>query len=338
MKSRKKLVLAGCAVTLTLTAVVVISTNKKESTSILTDSSTVSGESKSSSKKKFTREEVKTVYQAIKENKIAPFIAYVKEGGDLSAVVTVEGKEITLAQAIVKHERLEFVHQVATHTSNTLKTPEYNHESADIKDTEKKSQLSAVATGALSASANQLVPVIAAISKMGKPAFKKELLGLTKSNPDVLSAAEVAASEVLPQAVETCDQDQIRFLGDLGADPMAKNNKGANGLDAAGKTKCFKAISYWKKEQNLDFLKKNDEGVSGFDVLAKFKDPELQSFTDNLQEEGVREIASLKPKVKRVSFYKKRVTSGIIDPEALVEPELRPDEATETAEFSEFSD
>src|SRR5690606_27735831 len=185
---------------------------------------------------------------------------------------------------------------------------------------------------------NQLVPLIGAISKSSKPHLKSEMLNLSKDNPEVLSAIETAASEVLPEAVETCDQDQIRFLGDLGANPMDKNQKGSNALGAAGKTKCFNAISYWKKEQKIDFDEKNEEGISGFDVLSKFKDPELQSFTDTLQEEGVREIASLKPKVKRVSFYRKRVPSAIVDPEALVEPELRPDEATETAEFSEFSD
>lgn len=334
MKSRKKLALTGCALVLTLSAVIVISTNKNESTSKLTDATKKASKLKMG-KKAFTTAEVRLVYEAIKENKIAPFIAYLEEGGDLATTVRVDGKEITLADAVVKHERLEFIHQAATVVP---RTHQYHHDSKDIAINGKTAKLTEVAASVIAQSTNPLVPIIASVSKMAKPSFKKDVINLSKGSPQILSAAEIAATEILPQAVETCDQDQIRFLGDLGANPMVINTDGKNALGAAGKTKCFKALSYWKKEQNIDFDKKNEEGISGFDVLSKFKDPELQSFTDQLQDQEVREIASLKPKAPRVSFYKKRVTSGIIDPEALVEPELRPDEATETAEFSEFSD
>ncbi|MFA5583341.1 MAG: hypothetical protein WDA09_03925 [Bacteriovoracaceae bacterium] len=333
MKSRNKLILGGCAVLLTFSTAVLISTNQKK-------------ENKQASATTHNKSpEIKipasVVYEAIKENKLEPFEAYIKQGGSLTAEVDIEGKKVTLAQAIVEHERLEFIQKAVT-LAPEVKSHVYTHDSKEIKNANGAlSQLSEVGggIGTLSAAAaNQLVPLIGAIAKSSKPNLKSEMLNLSKDNPEVLSGIETAASEVLPQAVETCDQDQIRFLGDLGANPMAKNQKGGNALGAAGKTKCFNAISYWKKEQNIDFDEKNEEGISGFDVLSRFKDPELQSFTDTLQEEGVREIASLKPKVKRVSFYRKRVPSAIIDPEALVEPELRPDEATETAEFSEFSD
>lgn len=341
MKSRKKLVIAGCAVAFTLSSVVIISTRNNDSSGKLVK--TEKNQTSSSknikgvkSKPTVSAEQVKLVYEAIKNNQIEVFEKYLKAGGTLTETVQVDNKEMTLAEVIVKHERLEFIHKAAT----TIPDHTYEHEVADIReDTQAKSHLSTeLAAVALQASASNLAPIINAVAKMGNPKFKKDVLSLSKNNPEVLETAEVAASEILPEIVSTCDQDQIRFLGDLGANPMAKNDGGENALDSAGKSKCLKAITYWKKEQHVDFDKPNEDGVSGFDVLSKFKDPELQSFTDNLQDEAVREVASLKTKSNRVSFYKKRSAPSIIDPEALVEPELRPDEATETAEFSEFSD
>lgn len=304
MKPNKKLIAAGCTMAITLCALVVVSTkNGKKDDVLVKNEKTI--------KKTFSSKDIKVVYDAIKANDLVPFEEYINEGGSLNEIVEDNNEKITLAQAIVKHERVNFVHKVA-----------------EIQLKDQKSQLANVSVS----EAQVLVPLVKAIVTSARPGFKKEVLNLSKKDPEVVKAVQGAATSILPTAVETCDQDQIRFLGDLGADP-------SKSIGAAGKTKCFKAISYWKKEQKFDFDKKNDDGVSGFDVLSKFKDPELQSFTDSLQKDDeVREIASLKPKEKRVSFYKKRVTSAIIDPEALVEPELRPDEATETAEFSEFSD
>lgn len=346
MKSKKKLILIGCTAVVSLSTVVVVSfknnTPNEEAASLLSQSPSVLEKSKSGKKvKTFTSQDIKIVYEAIKENKIAPFEEYIKEGGSLNEVIH-EGKtKITLAQAIVKHERLDFIKKAAEVAVNQtqLQVSEYQYEAREVKAGNAVPVLADVATQLLkSSTSTSLAPVIQAIASSPNAKFKKDVLGLSKSSPEMVKAVEAAATTVLPEVVSTCDQDQISYLGDLGADPMASNNDGKNALSTAGKSKCFKAISYWKKEQNFDFDKKDENGVSGFDVLAKFKDPELQSFTDKLQDETVREISSLKPKEKRVSFYKKRVPSAIIDPEALVEPELRPDAATETAEFSEFSD
>lgn len=330
MKSKKKVVIAGCAVALTLSTAIVITFTAKEKEDKVAEISKEKSSKSKSGKKKTTAsaQEIRTVYEAIKDNNIAPFVSYLEEGGSLNEVVEVDGKSMTLAQVVVHHERLEFVQKAASITFD--QTPNHNHEISQ----NPKSFLSENKNG----SSSPLVPLLQVTAQFAKPGFKAKVLGLSKNDPDVMKTMKGAASEVLPEVVETCDQEQISFLGDLGANPMAKNNAGKNALNSAGKSKCLKAISYWKKDQKIDFDQKNGEGISGFDVLAKFKDPELQSFTDKLQNETVREISSLKSKVKRVSFYKKRIPSAIIDPEALVEPELRPDEATETAEFSEFSD
>lgn len=339
MKSKTKLAIAGCAALLTLSSVIILSNQDKKTQGKLTDSFNevnLKNAKQGRSKIPSSAQEIKTVYEAIKNNQIEVFEKYLKAGGVLSEVVMVENKEMSLAEVIVKHERLEFIRRAAVIVPDQLEP----FEVADIReDTDAKSYLaSSLPSVALQASANNLAPIIGAALKMGNKNFNKEILKLSKNDPQVLESAELAASEILPEIVQTCDQDQIRFLGDLGANPLTNNGEGKNGLASAGKSKCLKAISYWKKEQNVDFDKPNEEGISGFDVLSKFKDPELQSFTDNLQDEVVREVASLKAKTNRVSFYKKRSTPSIIDPEALVEPELRPDEATETAEFSEFSD
>src|SRR5690554_306987 len=330
MKSKKKVAIAGCAVALTLSTAIVITFSGKETEDKVAEVHKDNSSKSKTGKKKATAssQEIRTVYEAIKENKIAPYIYYHEEGGSLNEVVEVDGRPMTLAEAVVHHERLEFIHKAASLTLD--QASHHNHE----KSQDPKSLLSENKND----SPSPLVPLLQVMAQTAKPEFKAKVLGLSKNNPEVMETMKGAASEILPEIVETCDQDQISFLGDLGANPMAKNNTGKNALNAAGQSKCLKAISYWKKDQKIDFDKKNEEGISGFDVLAKFKDPELQSFTDKLQNDTVREISSLKPKAKRVSFYKKRVPSAIIDPEALVEPELRPDEATETAEFSEFSD
>lgn len=343
MKSKKKVAMAGCALAVTLsTTVIVMMSGKKVSDKVGTNYEafqTMSGKKKSTVS---SPQQIKVVYEAIKENNIEIFESYLEEGGSLNEVIEVNGSQMTLAEAIVHHERLEFIQKAAS--INVAQASHTNHEfhqtPKNLSGDGHKDHLSESESASLSPgdSYSLLVPLLQVVARSAKPEFKKAVLGLLKTNPELVRPLKGAASEVLPEVVATCDQEQISFLGDLGADPLVKNNEGRNGIDAAGKTKCFKAISYWKKDQKIDFDKKNEEGISGFDVLAKFKDPELQSFTDKLQGETIREISSLKPKVKRVSFYKKRVPSAIIDPEALVEPELRPDEATETAEFSEFSD
>lgn len=320
MKASKKIqIISGCVVALSIPAIILLNQGTSEKTSGI--AKTEKGK-KPLATEGTTSPKVKVVFEAIKNNKVEVFEEYLSNGGKLDEVVYLENnQQVTVAEAIVQYERTDFIQKVVAHNKKVTK--------AEWQATVKEGNISQTSLGLL----------VGAVAKMGQPQVKKEFLDLVKEDAQVLAATKSVASEVLPEVVQTCDENEISFLGDLGADPLQKNTDGSSALVKASESKCFKAISYWKKDQNVDFDKKNEEGVTAFDVLAKFKDPELQSFTDTLQEDGVREIASLKAKPSnRVSFYKKRSAPSIIDPEALVEPELRPDEATETAEFSEFSD
>lgn len=180
----------------------------------------------------------------------------------------------------------------------------------------------------------------------GKP-FDILSLSIAKNNPELLSQMSLENPKyqlaygakgwtLLHMASAACAHKLTALLhekGQLRWDVKAKD--GSTPLTIAAENDCLPMLSYWK-EQKADFNKKDGRGLSGMSILKKKKDAALMAFVDSF--EVSRKVASVKP--EEVNFYKKRVIpkDQIVDHSALIEPDERPMEATETAEYSEFAD
>lgn len=163
-----------------------------------------------------------------------------------------------------------------------------------------------------------------------------ELLNeLSLAQPDYKLAYGKSGWSLLHMASALCSHKITGILhktGKLNWDLKAKD--GSTPLTLAADHDCLPMLSYWK-EQGADFKKKDGRGVSALAILKKKKDAALVAFAESFEP---RKVASVTPPVP--DFYKKRKIpkDQIVDHSALIEPEERPMEATETAEFSEFAD
>lgn len=180
----------------------------------------------------------------------------------------------------------------------------------------------------------------------GKP-FDIVSLSIAKNNPELLKqmglenpnyqlAYGTKGWTLLHMASAACAHKltaQLHEKGQLRWDAKAKD--GSTPLTIAAENDCLPMLSYWK-EQKADFNKKDGRGLTAMSILKKKKDAALMAFVSSF--EVTRKIASVNP--EEVSFYKKRVIpkDQIVDHSALIEPDERPMEATETAEYSEFAD
>jgi ankyrin repeat protein len=112
-----------------------------------------------------------------------------------------------------------------------------------------------------------------------------------------------------------------------------KASDGSTPLTLAAQHDCLPILSYWK-EHGADFHAKNGKGQSALSILHKKKDAALVAFAESFENRVPAAVAKIP------DFYRKRKIpkDQIVDHSALIEPEERPLEATETAEFSEFAD
>ncbi|WPU64749.1 ankyrin repeat domain-containing protein [Peredibacter starrii] len=181
----------------------------------------------------------------------------------------------------------------------------------------------------------------------GKP-FDVVSLSIGKNNPELLSQMALENPKyqlaygpkgwtLLHMASAACAHKLTAILhekGQLRWDAKAKD--GSTPLTIAAENDCLPMLSYWK-EQKADFNKKDGRGLTALSILKKKKDAALMAFVTSF-EAPARTIASVK--AEEPNFYKKRVIpkDQIVDHSALIEPDERPLEATETAEYSEFAD
>lgn len=162
------------------------------------------------------------------------------------------------------------------------------------------------------------------------------LTEITKQNPKYDKNYGKKGWSLLHIASAVCAHKQAPILhekGHLRWDLKAKD--GSTPLTIAAENDCLPMLSYWK-EQKADFNKKDGRGLTAMSILKKKKDAALMAFVDSF--DAGRKIASVK--TEEPNFYKKRVIpkDQIVDHSALIEPDERPMEATETAEYSEFAD
>src|SRR5690606_25195515 len=136
-----------------------------------------------------------------------------------------------------------------------------------------------------------------------------------------------------------CSHKLISMLhedGKLNWDLRAKD--GTTPLTLAATNDCLPVLSYWK-EKGADFKAKDGKGMTALSILQKKKDAALAAFAESFIERKIATVTIVKP-APVPDFYKKRKIpkEQIIDHAAMLEPEDRPLEATETAEFTEFAD
>lgn len=244
---------------------------------------------------------------SIIKNDQKAFESYIAAGGRLDTKVLVENHNYMVGQLLVKYERINFIKYVA---------------GKKIPFTMDVSSDSDMWTMAVSKNNPELLTAL-----MGAfPDYKlnSRTYGIDKRNLLHLASVE-------------CSFKVVGILDHAGMDWNDKDKKGATPLTLAAEHDCIGALSYWK-EHGADFKSQDGRGLSALSILSKKTDAALMAFAESFMER--RAPASVTTVRVVPNFYKKRVIpkDNLASRADLIEPEDRPDEANETAEYSEFSD
>lgn len=165
-----------------------------------------------------------------------------------------------------------------------------------------------------------------------------ELLNqLALENPEFSLAYGKKGWTMLHMASASCSHKLTAILhqkGKLSWDLKAKD--GSTPITLAAENDCLPMLSYWK-EHGADFKARDGRGYSALSILKKKKDAALVAFAESFEARLPSSITVVKAEP---DFYKKRKIpkDQIVDHAAMLEPEDRPLEATETAAHSEFAD
>lgn len=191
---------------------------------------------------------------------------------------------------------------------------------------------------------------ISYVTQDAKTPFDIMTITVKKNNPDLLKQIAFESPKydmgygkngwtLLHMASAWCSHkltSQLHETGKLSWDHKAKD--GSTPLTLAAENECLPMLSYWK-EKGADFKMKDGRGKSALAILQTKKDAALTAFAESFLERNIATITVVTP-APVPDFYKKRKIpkDQIVDHAAMLEPEDRPLEATETAEFSEFAD
>jgi hypothetical protein len=247
---------------------------------------------------------------ALIKNDQKAFENFIKAGGDLhSDLPKIDGENYTVAEGIAYFERASF----GAHL-HAMKMPY-------VKQDEKK-----------------LFDIMTLSISKNNPDLLKQL---AMENPKYSMQYGAKGWNLLHLAAAKCAHKLTPILhekGKLTWDMKAKD--GATALTLAAESECLPMLSFWK-EMGADFNSKDGRGKTALNILRTKKDAALMAFAQSF--DPARSIASVVTIVKAApepDFYKKRKIpkDQIIDHAAMIEPEDRPLEATETAEMSEFAD
>ena len=186
---------------------------------------------------------------------------------------------------------------------------------------------------------------ISYVEQAPEASFDIMTLSIGKNNPELLKQLMVENPKFdlaygkngwtyMHMASAQCSHKLTSILhkeGKLSWDQKAKD--GSTPLTLAAQNDCLPILSYWK-DNGADFNAKNGKGITALSILRKKKDAALVAFAESFENRIPAAVAKIP------DFYRKRKIpkDQIVDHSALIEPEERPLEATETAEFSEFAD
>ena len=166
---------------------------------------------------------------------------------------------------------------------------------------------------------------------------------VAKENPKFDQVYGAKKWNLLHMASAVCAHKIVPLLHKTGKlDWNSKAKDGMTALTIAAEHDCLPVLSYWK-ENGADFKAKDGRGMTALSILNKKEDAALVAFADSFVERrpaSIKVITVAAAAPKEVNFYRKRVIpkDQKIDQSAMIEPEDRPLEATETAENSEFAD
>lgn len=251
---------------------------------------------------------------ALIKNDLKGFESYISAGGNIhDTLPEIDGQKYTVAQGISYFERTDF----AKHLQ--MKKVSY------LQQDDKKP-----------------FDIMTITVKKNNPDLLKQI---TMENPNFEMAYGKNGWTLLHMASAWCSHKLTSMLhekGKINWDHKAKD--GSTPLTLAAENDCLPMLSYWK-EQGADFKIKDGRGKTALSILQDKKDAALQAFAQSFETRGTGTLSSALPG-KPVApapvpdFYKKRKIpkDQIVDHAAMLEPEDRPLEATETAEYSEFAD
>lgn len=247
---------------------------------------------------------------AIIKNDQSQFEAYLKAGGDLNRRISIDGVNYRVEELLIKYERVSFLKYTQTPASGQ---PQEHRGEEDMWSQ-----------------------------------------AVAKNNPEVLKALMTAHPQIklttkkysqqeynlLHLASMKCSSKVIGLLHKAGMNWNDKAKDGTTALTLAVENDCLQAMSYWK-ENGADFKAKDGRGFSALSLLNQKKDAALMAFAQSFQDRmpaSVKVVTVTKQEVP--NFYKKRQIpkDSLADRAHLIEPESRPEDANETAEYSEFSD
>jgi hypothetical protein len=248
-------------------------------------------------------------FLSIVKNDRSSFEKYLLSGGSLLEKVSISQKDYTLGELLVEYERVPFI-QFASSGHKSLNTTQ-----SSISD----------------------------IWYLAIPKNNPELLqSLISAHPGYRLPSRKYGKEernLLHLASAQCSHKLVSILEAQGMKWNEKDKFGSTALTLAADHDCLQILKYWK-EQGADFKAKDGQGRSALSLLMKRKDLAIQAFAQTFQDKRAPAAVLLASAPQVPNFYKKRQIpqESFNDRSRLIEPGERPDEANETADYSEFSD
>jgi ankyrin repeat protein len=245
---------------------------------------------------------------ALIKNDLGAFKEFNAAGGDVhDTLPEIDGKEYSVAEGVAYFERTEFAKHLQASNVNYVKQNDKNPYDV-MTITVKKNN-------------SELLKQIA----LQNPKFDMQY---GKNGWSLLHMAAAWCSHKL-----TAD---LSGRGKVNWDTKAKD--GSTPLTLAAENDCLPMLSFWK-EMGADFKAKDGRGKTALAILRTKKDAALAAFAQSFEARNIATITVEKP-APVPDFYKKRKIpkDQMVDHAAMLEPEDRPLEATETAENSEFAD
>ena len=244
---------------------------------------------------------------SIIKNDQSGFEHFLASGGTLGLGIKVEDRHFMVGELLVKYNRLAFVKYAKEHKLKFDVDPKKDFDIHSLS------------------------------VEQNNPEMLTLLLGDQKLNKDIKSYGKKGWS-LLHMASAQCSYKVVSILHKAGMSWDIKDKNGVTPLTLAAEEGCLQALSYFK-EQGADFKEKDGRGVTALSILQKKKDAALTAFAESfIDRRATASVVIVKQEVP--NFYKKRKIpkDSLADRAHLIEPEDRPDDANETAEYSEFSD
>ncbi len=235
------------------------------------------------------------------------FEKFILSGGSLNQTVNIGKNTVTLGSLLVDYERVDFLKLLSS-----LKSEEY------IFLRDDKIWMSAV-----SKDNQDLLKIMLTLSP--KQYIKKKKFG--PKNRSLLHLASL-----------DCSHKILNLLEQEGLNWSEQDNSGASALTMAAEMNCIESLNHWKLKK-ANFIQNDKRGLSALEILKKKKEAVFATFSNSLTPPA-RNIAVLAKSERAHSFYKKRhfPKDRLTERTSFLEPEVRPIDANDTADYSEFSD